>query len=69
MTWALILAAAKRLEAYMALVRSGGWRDGKALPAVLDGERLGLVGFGEIGQRVARSDRRSAWRSSRGARA
>lgn len=54
MTWALILAAAKRLEAYMGLVRKGGWRDGKALPAVLAGERLGVIGFGDIGQRVGR---------------
>ena len=52
MTWALILAAAKRLEAYLALVRQGGWRDAGALPAVLAGERLGLVGFGAIGRKV-----------------
>ena len=54
MTWALILAAAKRLEPYLALVRRGKWRDGKGLPAVLGGERLGIIGFGEIGQRVAK---------------
>lgn len=54
MAWALILAAAKRLEEYLALVRRGEWRDGGALPSVLAGERLGLVGFGEIGQLVAR---------------
>ena len=54
LTWALILAAAKRLEGYMALLRRGGWRDGKGLPQVLTGQRLGLVGFGDIGQRVAR---------------
>jgi phosphoglycerate dehydrogenase-like enzyme len=52
--WALILAAAKRLEAYMALVRKGGWRDQGALPAVLSGERLGLIGFGGIGARVGK---------------
>ena len=52
LTWALILAAAKRLEEYMGLVRRGGWRDAKPLPVVLAGERLGLVGFGGIGQRV-----------------
>ena len=52
LTWALILAAAKRLEAYMAIVRGGGWRDGKGLPQVLKGERLGLIGFGEIGKMV-----------------
>jgi phosphoglycerate dehydrogenase-like enzyme len=52
LTWALILAAAKRLEPYMALLRSGRWRDGKELPHVLTGERLGLIGFGEIGKSV-----------------
>ncbi|APV51254.1 hydroxyacid dehydrogenase [Betaproteobacteria bacterium GR16-43] len=55
MAWTLILAAAKRLEEYLALVRRGQWRDGGALPTVLAGDRLGLVGFGEIGQLVARA--------------
>ncbi|HEX4333111.1 MAG TPA: D-2-hydroxyacid dehydrogenase family protein [Usitatibacter sp.] len=53
-TWTLILAAAKRLEAYLALVRKGGWRDAGPLPAVLSGERLGLIGFGGIGARVGK---------------
>ena len=53
-TWALILAAAKRLEAYLGLLRRGGWRDGGALPTVLSGKRLGLIGFGGIGQRVGK---------------
>ena len=52
MAWTLILAATKRLEEHLALVRQGKWRDGKRLPAMLHGERLGLVGFGSIGQRV-----------------
>jgi phosphoglycerate dehydrogenase-like enzyme len=52
LTWALILAAAKRLETYTALLRKGGWRDGKGLPHVLKGERLGIIGFGEIGRMV-----------------
>jgi phosphoglycerate dehydrogenase-like enzyme len=51
-TWALILAASRRMEAHLALVRAGRWRDGGPLAAILRGERLGLVGFGEIGQRV-----------------
>ncbi|MBL0140749.1 MAG: D-2-hydroxyacid dehydrogenase family protein [Betaproteobacteria bacterium] len=51
-TWALMLAASRRLEAGMAMVREGRWRDGGALASILRGERLGLVGFGEIGQRV-----------------
>jgi phosphoglycerate dehydrogenase-like enzyme len=52
--WALILAAAKRLESYLALVRRGGWRDAGPLPAVLAGERLGLIGFGGIGARMGK---------------
>ena len=52
LTWALILAAAKRLEAYTALLRKGGWRDGRGLPQVMKGERLGIIGFGEIGRMV-----------------
>ncbi len=53
-TWTLILAAAKRLEAYMGLVRAGRWRDDGALPAVLSGERLGVIGYGGIGARVGK---------------
>jgi phosphoglycerate dehydrogenase-like enzyme len=54
LTWALILASTKRLEAQFTTMRSGGWRDGAPLPSVLAGERLGLIGLGEIGGRVAR---------------
>ena len=54
LAWTLILAAAKRLEAYLGLVRKGKWRDGHGLPQVLSGQRLGLIGFGGIGQRVAK---------------
>ncbi len=50
----MILAAAKRLETQLALVRHGRWRDGGPLAGILKGERLGLIGFGEIGQRVGR---------------
>lgn len=53
LTWALILGATKRLETALALTRGGGWRDGKPLSPVLRGARLGLVGLGEIGARVA----------------
>ena len=54
LTWALVLAAAKRLEAHFDLMRDGGWRDGGPLGSMLAGERLGLIGLGEIGSRVAR---------------
>lgn len=58
-TWALILAAAKRVVAADTGTRAGHWRtdaDGVAyaLPANLEGERLGVVGLGHIGERVAR---------------
>lgn len=53
LTWALILAASKRLEAQFATMRGGGWRDGGPLPGVLRGGQLGLIGLGEIGSRVA----------------
>ncbi len=52
LAWALILAAAKRLEPYMKLLRAGRWRDAGPLPMVLSGKRLGLIGFGGIGKRV-----------------
>lgn len=56
MTWALILAATRQLEAQTALLRQGQWRPDTALPlaGVLHGQTLGLVGLGEIGGRVAR---------------
>jgi len=54
LAWALILAGVRRLEAHLQLMRSGGWRDAGPLGGVLAGERLGLVGLGEIGSRMAR---------------
>ena len=57
LTWAMILAANKRLEAQFALMRDGLWRDGGPLARRLAGERLGLIGLGEIGSRVARVGR------------
>ena len=56
LTWALILAATKQLESQTARLRAGGWRSEVAapLPGALVGQRLGLIGLGEIGGRVAR---------------
>jgi phosphoglycerate dehydrogenase-like enzyme len=62
LTWALIMAAHKRLvENCNALMQrksqeglEGHWRTPHALLPVLKGEILGLVGLGEIGGRVAR---------------
>ncbi|HLZ09213.1 MAG TPA: C-terminal binding protein [Chloroflexota bacterium] len=54
-TMALILAASRRLLALDASTRAGGWDPiGVANGAVrLSTQRLGLVGFGHIGRRVA----------------
>jgi phosphoglycerate dehydrogenase-like enzyme len=56
MTWALILAAQRRLEQHAALLRGGHWRSptSQRLAGVLHGETLGLIGLGEIGSRVAK---------------
>jgi phosphoglycerate dehydrogenase-like enzyme len=56
MTWALILAATRQMPAYTALLRDGQWRSAEAgpLPGVLHGQRMGLIGLGEIGGRVGR---------------
>src|SRR2546423_301258 len=51
-TWALILGVSRRIAEGDALMRSGGWGE---YPGVLvTGKTLGLVGFGQIGQAVAR---------------
>ena len=52
LTWALILAVARRLPDEVASVRAGGWQ--QAVGADLDGKTLGLLGLGNIGSRVAR---------------
>ncbi|CAM8622769.1 SerA Phosphoglycerate dehydrogenase and related dehydrogenases [Burkholderiales bacterium] len=59
LTWALILAATKRLEPGFLALRNpdAGWRAGLHYPGlcdVLEGETLGLIGLGQIGARVAK---------------
>ncbi len=51
-TWALILAAARRIPEEDASIRAGGWQ--KAVGTELEGATLGLVGLGNLGARVAR---------------
>lgn len=53
-TLALLLALAKSLPALSAGVAAGGWREGAMRVRDVAGLRLGLVGFGPIGQAVAR---------------
>jgi glyoxylate reductase len=57
LTWALILATARRLVEGVDLVRSGrwtGWHPEQLLGMVLRGRTLGLLGAGRIGQAVGR---------------
>ena len=56
-TFALILAAARRLGEGEALARSGawpGWAPDQLLGQSIAGRTLGVIGFGRIGQAVAR---------------
>lgn len=60
LTWALLLAVARRLPAAERFLRAGEWRrwDVDLLcGADVHGRTLGLVGFGRIGQAVARRAR------------
>ena len=54
LTWALILGGSKRLVEENKLISSGGWRDELSVLPMLSGERLGVMGLGSIGSRVAR---------------
>jgi glyoxylate reductase len=57
LTWALILAVARRLGEGEALARSGtwdGWKPRELLGVSLAGKTLGIYGFGRIGRAVAR---------------
>ncbi len=57
LTWALILAVARRLPEGERFVRSGGWRAWSPIHQLgldIHGSTLGIVGFGRIGQAVAR---------------
>src|SRR5918998_1768616 len=51
LTWALVLGLVRRLREEDASVRSGGWQTG--VPGDLEGRRLGLLGLGRLGSRVA----------------
>jgi glyoxylate reductase len=60
LTWALILAAARRIVEGDSLVRGGawsGWSPTQLLGASLTGKTLGIFGMGKIGAAVARRAR------------
>ncbi|MDA0797916.1 MAG: NAD(P)-dependent oxidoreductase [Chloroflexi bacterium] len=54
-TLALMLASAKRLQLRSGRLRNGDWRDdGTERATLIHGSTIGIVGFGAIGQSVAR---------------
>lgn len=63
LTWALIMAAMRRLPQYIGNLKHGAWQQSGlkagSMPAnfglgmVLEGKTLGIWGYGKIGQRVA----------------
>ena len=63
LTWALIMAATRRLPQYISTLKHGGWQQSglksASMPAnfglgtVLRGKTLGIWGYGRIGQLVA----------------
>ena len=56
LTWALLLATARRVVEGDSLVRSGrwiGWSPTQLLGAEVSGKTLGIIGMGRIGQAVA----------------
>lgn len=60
LTWALMLAAARRVPEADKLVRAGGWKTWSPMFMTgqdLFGSTLGLIGFGRIGQAVAQRAR------------
>jgi phosphoglycerate dehydrogenase-like enzyme len=54
LTWALLLAAMRDLPRAETLMRTGGWHEDLPLGRSLEGQRLGIVGLGKLGTRVAR---------------
>ncbi|MCA0304346.1 MAG: D-2-hydroxyacid dehydrogenase family protein [Proteobacteria bacterium] len=51
--WALLMSCARDLAKAERLMRSGGWHDGIRQMVVLEGKRLGIIGLGRLGSRVA----------------
>ena len=54
LSWALLMACARKLPAAVAHVKAGGWTREEFPGVMLRGKRLGLVGCGRIGGWMAR---------------
>ena len=53
LSWALLMMCARDLAKGERLMRAGGWHDGIKQMQVLEGKRLGVIGLGRLGSRVA----------------
>lgn len=53
-TWGLLLACARRIAEAGAHVHAGGWERERFPGMLLSGRRLGIVGLGRLGRKVAR---------------
>lgn len=51
--WALLMMCARDLAKAERLMRSGGWHNGLRQMNVLEGKRLGVIGLGKLGSRIA----------------
>jgi phosphoglycerate dehydrogenase-like enzyme len=54
LAFALILACARALPAAFANMAGGAWEEGVPMGVPLEGKRLGIVGLGKLGARIAR---------------
>lgn len=52
--WALLLACARRITEASEHVLTGGWERERFPGVLLDGQRLGILGLGRLGRKVAR---------------
>ena len=52
-TMALVLSSVRNLKYYEAQLRQGVWRENLVMPQGVTGKRLGIVGLGRIGQKIA----------------
>ena len=53
LTWAVLMDAVRHVTAGDRLVRKGGWHKGLPMGVALEGKRLGVLGLGKLGSRVA----------------
>jgi phosphoglycerate dehydrogenase-like enzyme len=53
LAWALLMSCARDLAKAERVMRTGGWHDGVGGMQVLEGKRLGVIGLGRLGSRVA----------------